>query len=150
MACQLVCKSAKTTCTDDAASRWQVAVSCLSQLTATQLVETCIACRMHAQLHSEMQFLKVTTFVPNFFSLPVLRREGKKVQQRSDRPYMYRVGVAGRCQPTLKNLTFLINDLPNISIFWLLDEGTHWVAATRNLYVTTVPYPLTRHLFAID
>ena len=44
----------KTTCTDDAASRWQVAVSCLSQLTATQLVETCIACRMHAHLHSEI------------------------------------------------------------------------------------------------
>ena len=78
MACQLVCKSAKKTCTDDAASRWQVAVSCLSQLTATQLMETCIACRMHAQLHSEMQFLKVTTFVPNFFpSLSYAGRETK-------------------------------------------------------------------------
>ena len=76
MACQLVCKSAKTTCTDDAASRWQVAVSCLSQLTATQLVETCIACRMHEQLHSEMQFLKVTTFVPNFF--PSLSYAGRE------------------------------------------------------------------------
>ena len=67
MACQGVCRNAKTTCTDDAASRWQVSVSCLSQLTATQLMETCIACRMHAHLHSEIQFLKLATFVQNFF-----------------------------------------------------------------------------------
>ena len=56
-----------------------------------------------------------------------------------------RVGLTGRCQPTLKDLTFWTNDLPNINIFWLFDEGTQWVTATRDPYVTTVPYPLTHH-----
>ena len=43
---------------------------------------------MRAQLQSEMQFPKVTTFVQNFFSLPVLGRAGKKVHEHSDRPYV--------------------------------------------------------------
>jgi len=67
--CLYVCENAKTTCTDNAASSCSLAlpINCASHCTA---IENCIACRMHAQLPSEIQFPSVTTFAQNF-SLPV-------------------------------------------------------------------------------
>ena len=47
---------------------------------------------------------------------------------------MYRVGLAGRCEPTLKNLTCSTSDLPNNNIFWLFDEGTQWMTATNKIH----------------
>ena len=46
-----------------------------------------------------------------------------------------RVGLAGSCQPTLKNLTCSTSDLPNNNIFWLFDEGTQWMTATNKIHL---------------
>ena len=59
-------RKCKATCTDNAASSCSLAlpINCACHCTA---IGNCIACGMHAQLPSEIQFPSVTTFAQNFF-----------------------------------------------------------------------------------
>ena len=59
---------------------------------------------------------------------------------------LYMSGWADWQMPTdIKRFDILDKRPPKHQYFWLFDEGTRWKTATRDPYVTTVPYPLTHH-----